>query len=226
MHQSGSILGVGLALAALVVPRAHAEPPTPLTQLLGDPAEQREVIQAATRAPVVQQNPCPTAHYSVASGIVIDREPSFDAAGKAVAGSWRQSVEEEGCGTRRTLNVIVIAQSSGGYAALPLLPGTTRADPALQRDAFRSVVKAAANTPGAPTAGCPRPYVADTEFVERETRTPVAGREPAWRERWTYVVCTKRLEIPVRFVPGAAGTTVSAGPSTAIKITSLETPAP
>jgi hypothetical protein len=225
MHHPGSALFSGLALLlALSSPRASAETPAPLAQLLGDPAEQREVIQGAARAPVMQQNPCASAEYAVEKKLAIYRQPAFDSTGKVVAGAWKQLVDEQGCGARRLLNVVVIAQSSGGYAVLPLLPGTTHADPVLQRDALRFVVQAAATAPGAPTADCPRPYVADTEFLGQDATAAAGTKEPAWSERWTYVACTKRLEIPVRFLPDATGTTVSAGPSTAITVTTLDAP--
>jgi hypothetical protein len=90
----------------------------------------------------------------------------------------------------------------------------------LQRDAIRYAVAAA----DGPEAGCRVGFVADTRFVDRESVTAPGAKAPAWHEVWTLQTCTKRIEVPVQFIPDATGTTVATGPGTAIRVIPLNTP--
>lgn len=221
---SGALAALAAGLVLLGPAGSVAEAPAPLASLLQDPAEQQQVIRGAAAAAVMQQEPCATAGYAVEKKLVIYRQPVFDAGGKATSGAWKQIVDEEGCGARHALNVIVVAQPSGELAVLPLLPGSTHADPVLQKDAVGFVVQAAATVPGGRAPDCQRRYIADTEFVEQETETLPGAKGPSWRERWTFVSCAQRLQIPVHFIPDATGTTISAGPNTAIQVLPTEPP--
>jgi hypothetical protein len=87
--------------------------------------------------------------------------------------------------------------------AIELLPGETKADPRLQRDAIRGA-KAAAGTAG--LSGCDKSWVTDTKEIE-----PYRNATTPWSEQWSFDLCGKRAEVEMSFLPqGAAGTTFSA----------------
>ncbi|MFI4866159.1 MAG: hypothetical protein ACHQDB_03525 [Steroidobacterales bacterium] len=103
----------------------------------------------------------------------------------------------------------------------PLPPGTTHADVALPKDAVKYALQALATVAGGREANCQLGYVADTEFLQQEEATAPGGKRPAWRELWTLASCTQKMLVPVHFIPDAAGTSVSVGPNTAIKVMPL-----
>jgi hypothetical protein len=212
-----------LALSHIFSAAAFADDQEQFKKLLSDPAQIEHAVRVAGRSTVFQQNPCPTAQFTPQNRTVIYEPPVFDATSKIVAGAWKLSVDEEGCGAQRVLNVVVRAQGPNTIAVTPLLPGTTRADPVLQRDAVKFVRQAIMTTPEAREPdSCQTGYIADTEFVEEETTRLPDSKGPSWRELWTLVSCSKRMEVPVHFIPDVTGTSVSAGPNTAIKVSALD----
>jgi hypothetical protein len=211
-----------VGIVCVVSSTAVGDDQTPLVKLLSDPTEQQHVISVAGRSTVILQNPCPTAQYTLEKKISFYKQPSFDSGSKLVDGAWKQVVDEEGCGVRRILNVLVFAQGQNNVSVVPLLPGTTRADAILQRDAVKFAVQAAATVPGGREENCQIGYVADTEFIEQESVTLEGAKGPSWRELWTLVSCTHKMQIPVHFIPDSTGTSISAGPNTAIKVIPLE----
>jgi hypothetical protein len=144
-----------------------------------------------------------------------------DASGKVAAGAWHQVIDEQGCGATRVLNVLVVAHAADKFDVIPLLPGATHADPQLQKDAVRYAVQAVAAVPGGREANCSIGYVGDTEFVAQESATLPGAKGPSWRETWTLVSCTHRALVPMHFIPDPTGTTITAGPSAAVKLVPL-----
>ncbi len=200
---------------------ARADDQAAIAKLMADPTEQQHILSAARNSSVVLQNPCPTAQYVIDKKFSPYQPVSLDSTGKIVSGGWKQIVDEQGCGINRVLNVLVWAQESKGLSVMPLLPGTTHADFVLQKDAVKYAVQALATVPGGREANCKIGYVADTEFVEQENTTLPGAKGPPWRELWTLASCTQKMLMPVHFIPDATGTSISAGPSTAIKIVPL-----
>jgi hypothetical protein len=200
---------------------AAAEEQPPLVKLLRDPTEQQHVLSVAARSAVMLRNPCPTAQFTLEDKISFYKQPVFDSTGNVVEGAWKQVVNEQGCGATRVLNVFVYAQGPSNISVVPLLPGSTRADPILQKDAVQFVVQAAATVPGGHDPNCQNEYIADTEFVEQDNVTLEGAKGAAWRESWTFVSCARAMQIPVHFIPDASGTSISAGPNSAIKTTPL-----
>lgn len=186
--------------------------------VMGDPAEQQHVISAAAQSTVVLQNPCPTAQYSIEKKFTPYKPVKVDSMGKISSGAWKQIVNEQGCGVTRVLNVLVSVQDSSTVSIVPLLPGTTHADPTLQKDAVKYAVQSLSTVPGGREANCRIGYVANTEFVEQGSSTLPGAKGPDWRELWTLASCTQRMLVPMRFIPDTTGTTISAGPNTAIKV--------
>jgi hypothetical protein len=197
-----------LAWCAATLPGMHAFAfdQAALQRVLADPAERAHVLAAAAQSSVVLHNPCPSAHFALTGVVAIYRPPSFDSAGGVLGGAWRQQVREDGCGTSRLLNVLAFAKVPRTVTIMPLLPGTTHADPVLQRDARRFAVLAATG----PEKNCGVPYVADTEFLQSERSTAAVAKTPPWRELWTLVSCTKEIRISMRFVPDSTGTQIVA----------------
>jgi hypothetical protein len=171
------------------------------------------VISTAGRSTVFLQDPCPDAKFAIEKRYVIYKPLSFSADGKVVAGAWKQIVEEQGCGTSRLLNVMLASQNDGKLAAVALLPGTTHADPILQKDAGRYVQIALSTTPGGRETNCAMLYVADTQFLEEEGEALPGAKGRPWKELWTLQSCTQKMLVPMRFIPDSGRTSISAGPA-------------
>lgn len=102
--------------------------------------------------------------------------------------------------TQRSIMVIV---ENDQARAIELLPGETKADPRLQRDAIQ-IAKAAAATVGAPA--CNKSWTTDTKAVE-----PYKDSQTPWVERWSFDVCGKPAVVEMSFLPGgSSGTSISA----------------
>ena len=200
---------------------ACADDQPAVVKLMSDPTEQRHVMSAAAQSTVVLQNPCPTAQYSVEGKFIPYRPVNLDSTGKIASGAWKQVVVEQGCGIKRVLNVLVSVQDSNTVSIAPLLPGTTHADPILQKDAVRYAVQSLATVPGGREENCRIGYVANTEFVEEGSSTLPGAKGPSWRELWTLASCTQKMLVPVGFIPDPTGTTISARPNTAINVMPL-----
>jgi hypothetical protein len=214
-----AVLALGVNWIFLSVARADDQ--AEIAKLMADATEQQHVMSAAKKSTVALQNPCPTAQYSIEKKFSPHQPVSLDSAGKIVTGEWKQVVDEQGCGIHRLLNVLVWAQESKGLSVMPLLPSTTHADFALQKDAVRFAVQALATVPGGREANCQIGYVADTEFIEQENTTLPGAKGSSWRELWTLASCTQKMLVPMHFIPDATGTSISAGPNTAIKVVPL-----
>jgi hypothetical protein len=203
------------AMMALSMGAALADDQANFSRLLNDPMERQHVIDAAGRSAVVINNPCPSAQFTVSNRVVIYRAPTFEPDGTLGSGSWKQEVNQRGCGTERVLNVLVFVGGGKGLSTAPILPGTTRADPQLQKDAVAHAVEAS----GGREEHCQAGYVSDTRFVDQEA---VAGQQAGpWREVWTLTSCTRMAQVPLRFIPDQNGTTIVAGPTSEVKVFSL-----
>lgn len=182
-----------------------------LASIIASPEHQKAVIEAAQQSSAWINNRCAGATFAITSDVAIYQPLALDEQQRPMAGSWRERVMAQGCGANRVLNVLTFVKSPGRLVSGTLLPGTTRADPLLQRDAFRYAVIAAK-----PPSGCARIYVADTAFVGAEgaanASLPPARRLPPWKEEWTVAACDQRSVVTVHFVPDATGTTITTSP--------------
>jgi hypothetical protein len=124
--------------------------------------------------------------------------------GKPGAVSWLERWVI-GCDVQVQRNFIAILENN--YLRIgQLLPGTTLADPMLQRDANAGIVAVAAvRRP----SGCNEPgKVIDTAVSKQPERPGVR-----WNEVWTVMQCGARLPLPVTFTPASTGgVTWSVGP--------------
>ena len=185
-------------------------PPT-LLPLLTTPEHRTALLQAARAVDPPGTAPCPDENYVTTGEVGILVPPKLDASGKIIEGVWKETISATGCGAPRLLNAMTLVKPDGTLQTVPLLPGTTIADPQLQRD---SVQYAAAGM-GAMPPGCDRGGVADTKFLGVDgqpagTRpTPGAPPQP-WSELWTLDACGTRANVIMHFTPDANGTAISA----------------
>jgi hypothetical protein len=106
------------------------------------------------------------------------------------------------CEPRARQNLMLFLESEKSRA-IELLPGETKTDPRLQRDAIRAAKVAAA---GANPRGCDKSWVTDTREIEhyKDGNTP-------WSERWKFDLCGKNAEVEMSFTPASGtGTSFSA----------------
>ena len=106
------------------------------------------------------------------------------------------------CEPRAQRNLMIIVENDHARA-IELLPGETKADPRLQRDAIGAAkAMAAAENP----QGCERSWTTDTRAVEpyKDAKTP-------WTERWSFDFCGKKAVVEMSFLPSPnAGTNYTA----------------
>ena len=106
------------------------------------------------------------------------------------------------CEPRAQRNLMIIVENDHARA-IELLPGETKADPRLQRDAIGAAkAMAAAENP----QGCERSWTTDTRAVEayKDSKTP-------WTERWSFDLCGKKAVVEMSFLPSpGAGTSYTA----------------
>ena len=214
------IAAAALALGLVAAPAAAEAPPAEggMTkeeiaqfQAFAAGAPYRNALFAAAK----RQNDslptsCPEATFRLENNVVFMQAAHFDANGNPTVGAWVLRLDTEGCPHSVRLNLLTMVQPGQGARLLSLLPGSTRAEPALQRDALPF---AGNGTVALRPKDCTAIRVIDTEFNGFEG-TPLAnakpGRDPRpWKETWTVVACEVRIAVVIRFIPDATGTTIS-----------------
>jgi hypothetical protein len=198
-----ALLAFGLAA---VCGAAFAQDRTLMQVIATDPSVQQNALAAVKQSAVMANNPCPTAQYALTGRGEVYVPPERDASGVTTKGAFKLEFHEEGCGASRILNAFGVVQSPGKLALAPLLPGTTHATPQVQKGAM-DLASAAA---GPAEKDCKIGYVADTQFVRQEVVAPGSATAAPWQELWTLVSCTRRAQVPMRFIPQAHGTQVVA----------------
>ena len=192
-------------------PSQQTDLPPTLLPLLTTPEHRAALLRAAHAVEPPGTPPCPDANYQTTGAIAILEAPRLDGAGKVVAGVWKEAIRAEGCGPPRLLNAMTQVLPDGTLQTTPLLPGTTIADPQLQRD---SVQYAAAGM-GAMPPGCNQGEVVDTRYIGLEgmppgTQQPADAAPKPWTELWTLEACGKRAAVAMQFTPDATGTAIHA----------------
>lgn len=203
-----AIISVALGMAA-VGGRAD-DASLELARIVKDSANRQAVIEFAREQNGQLPGACDSATYSETARALVLSPPQVDGSGKLTGGAWLQSVIATGCGTLKQLNILTSAQQDGTLRRIGLLPGTTIADPQLQRDAVQFAM---AGVVQLMSPDCRREArVVETRFVEFEG-PPLSTVQPvrvarSWREDWTVEGCGKRVVVPVHFIPDPTGTTI------------------
>lgn len=118
------------------------------------------------------------------------------------SGVWMESVDMLVCGERKKTRYFVMAQNGAEPRMLLMLPGDSKADPMLQRDAMMYALIAVASDEK--TKACnKRPNVVTTKYQSRDDKSG------AWVEDWTVDVCGSEKVVVMTFQPDKTGTTIS-----------------
>ena len=128
------------------------------------------------------------------------------------SGVWKLTTRWTGCGKSKTFNLFYNIVPGGQSSRTALLPGTTIADPLLQRDGI-AYAKLAIEANGPKPAGCKAIRVIDTAFGAYGPAAPAVrpGVDPrSWNENWTVDACGTAAIVKISFLPNATGTTISA----------------
>jgi hypothetical protein len=182
-----------LAVAAATL--AGCAVPPPGAPALSEPQKDAVLWAAQT---VLASGSCPGATAELADAPVRLDDPRLP------GGALRQPVRVEGCGHRGLLNMLVVPARDGAAAGVtPLLPGTTAADPLLQREGLRLAIMAAR----AAAPDCDRIAVNDTRAGDAAT-----GAARPWSEIWTLSACGRAFAVRVRFAPGRDATEIAVDP--------------
>lgn len=176
---------------------------------LGSPAYLSLLQQAMLDAEKGQTTPCANVTGTKRIGLAVMAPIAFEGA-QPKQGTWWDRLEADRCGKPMTYNLLVTHRPGEGSRAAPLLMGTTKADPILQRDAKPVVMEMAATAPG--KNKCKEHKIENTLFQGPEK--PAQG-EPqpgaaAWTELWTTRGCGRQVPVQVRFAPTPQGTAISA----------------
>ena len=208
-----------LACAPALAQAAGTDDTGAFAKFLSDPGTQQAMQRAASKATVMVNNPCPDATYAPAGKLTVYLQPSFDAPGKIKTGAWAQGFDEKGCGAQHALKVFAFVKEDKAVVVVPLLSGTTLADPLVQKDA----VYYALNMTNKLNPDCKKPYVQDTTFLQRdEAFIPAGMKTGPWSERWTVISCSKTMSVPMKFMPDPKGMKILAGPENAVRIQGAE----
>lgn len=205
-------LCLALVSGFAALPAPADEQQTPLQRFLADSHLQQNIINTAAKSTVVTRHPCSTATYATQDPIEI-QPMKFNEAGGPVSGEMKIPVKEDGCGASHLLNVYIWVQRENSIAVTPMLPGSSRAEDVLQRQAYAYALQAA----GGPEQNCPTAYVEDTRYVGEEGKPAKGTKASPWKETWTLQSCGWKAEVPVLFTPNASGIKVTAGPSKDVK---------
>jgi len=194
------------AIYLLSIGEGFADDNADFSKMVSDPTEQKQVLKVAMQSGVVLNNPCTSANISILNKFTFYKPVAFDSAGHPAAGAWKQSITEKGCGQDRLLNVFFWLDPNHSIRAMPLFPGTTHADPVLQKDAMSQAAMAAQW----PEKDCKTGWMENTEFL-KETGAPLDGvKGKPWDELWTLASCTKKAQVTMHFIPDKTGTTIHA----------------
>lgn len=202
------LLSVFLACGFAVPSKADPIPmPPELHSFLMQPDQQKTVVGTMMQYWQAIMENCPSPKLTQ-TDLAIIQTPTFDGSGAPTSGAWRIIGHMEGCGASRVFNILQGVGQGGKFVTAGLLPGTTLADPTLQKDAiFYAMMGMSAIAP----KGCKDVKITDTKFLQYGPEVPAAmpGRlNKMWDEEWTVRSCGVTGVVPMSFVPDATGTTI------------------
>ena len=166
----------------------------------------KSIIDGAHATTAWVNDRCEDARASLGETLAVVSGPvRVDERGRPQSGSWIEHVTMEGCGRTRQLNVLAMVRAPGMLATVPLLPGTTRADPLLQKDGALYAFTAAVDP-----RKCEPVFIADTAYVGPLGQASLVPGKPGWSERWTVSRCGEPVAVDMGFMPDATGTMITA----------------
>ncbi len=181
-----------------------------LQKFIGSDFHKELIGKALSAIPPAVFQRCPALEAN-GSQVTILRPVSFGKGGRPKAGAWREAFPVAGCGNDTVLNVFFEAGKDEKINTLVGAPGTTHADPVLQRDAQLYAFVGA----GALARNCEKFDVKDTRFEafglsDPPTADPGAG-DPLrpWWETWTVTGCDRTFDVQLDFAPDQTGTQIT-----------------
>lgn len=170
----------------------------PALPALAQPADPGARVLETARQSMVQANcAAATARQATAPTPLVDQ---------TVRAATYYRVLVEGCGQRRQMNYVHIVLHDGNTRLLAMLPGTTAADPLLQRDALG----AARMSAQAAVPECREVRPVGTDFDSPDAEPGAARRTRPWTETWHFDACGTAVRVPMLFTPTASGTSFTA----------------
>ncbi len=134
------------------------------------------------------------------SGISIYEQPLWESNNTLSAGRWSIKYDVVVCNKVVKRSLLYTITPKGKLAVESLLPGTTLADPDLQKDIQTTFLQAAVQA----NPACDVPYITDT----RVTQVP-SGADKPWVEQWQANACGTFFTRTLQFLPNEEGTLVS-----------------
>jgi hypothetical protein len=203
-----------LAFSAIwLLSSAAAQPPAPiplspeLKTFLMLPDQRKAIDESSAKAWASQVPGC-TEPKVTQRNVLILEAPKFDAQGSPLSGNWRVITHIDGCAETRIISLQYWFPASGKLATTLMLPGTSIADPLLQRDA---ILYAQTGMAAIAPRDCKESPVINTQFKSWDSAelpgAKGAVRRP-WTEEWTVRLCGVSGVVPMHFVPDATGTTI------------------
>ena len=212
MPQFVTPLSVCLVLASSLAAAAHADDREAEQRFFSDQHLKQNIINTAAKSTVMTRHPCSTATYAAQDPVEI-QPMKFNELGGPLSGEVKVPVKEDGCGASHLLNVYIWVERENSIAVTPMLPGTSRAEDVLQKQAYAYALQAA----GGPEPNCPIAYVDDTRYVGEQGKPEKGAKASPWKEVWTLQSCGWKAEVPVMFTPNTSGIKVTAGPKKDVK---------
>ncbi len=206
---------LAVALVWRIGPALAADPPLvpmspELRKFMSDPEEEKIVKAQALHDWNNTVLGCTTPPTLDAANVVVGTAPKFDRAGKPISGSWRVITRLSACGQAKNFSLLYAFAANGKMVRLGMLPGSSAADPILQRDAFMYANIAMSKlTP----PGCKDFKYLDTMFEAfgpPGTGVPPGREARSWTEKWKVWGCGVEGIVKLYFTPDATGTAISA----------------
>jgi hypothetical protein len=199
--------------AAPAVPPPQAATPAAakmdLPTFVKEPDYRAKIINTAKDQIKQAVSACSNATFQ-ATGKILMFDPVHFTNGKPYDGAWIEKVEATGCGPVRTLNVLTIAHADAPLQIVGMMPGDTRTDPMMQKNALQYAQAIAVR---AVPPGCKQLAFTDTRFdgfIGLPNPEVTDGRESRpWREIWTMSVCGAQYDVALVFTPNPRGTSLT-----------------
>ncbi len=127
--------------------------------------------------------------------------------------AWRTKIYVGGCAEPRRHNVLVVTYRDQPSTFIPLLPGSTKADAAIQGRAAETAYETAAARSGETCRERGQARIRLTTFLSRIAEPGTSKDERRWREVWTTHYCGRDYDVVMTFTPQRrALPTVTAAP--------------
>lgn len=193
-----------LALFAATPAQAAPEWQAQLDAYVQSPGYNRLVTEMVARNELALSSSCISSKVKERTEMKIIAAPVFQPDQEApVTARWKDQVKVDRCGETVYHNFLYDAQHGKQPELVVLMPGTTQANPVLQRDVLTQAGKVALDLAQKNCFGFEQPRIANTRF-EKEIKPFGKNAEGnvtsgEWLEIWTYRVCGKPEQFEIQF---------------------------